>query len=131
MTWYDFSFATYKVNTADYSGNDLTGVPGHTVLLGIDLEARPGMYVQASVNRTSAIPLNDANDQYADPYTLVQGRIGWKRALKGEKGIDIFLGVDNALNQGYSLGNDINAFGRRFYNPAAVRNYYGGLRFSF
>jgi iron complex outermembrane receptor protein len=31
----------------------------------------------------------------------------------------------------YSLGNDINAFGRRYYNPAPERNYFAGLRVSF
>lgn len=128
---YQFTFTDYKSGNNDFSGNDLTGVPGQTILGGIDLDTRNGFYVQGTVNYTSRLPLNDANDQYADAYTLVQGRIGWKMARKNGHTIDLFLGIDNALNQAYSLGNDINAFGRRYYNPSATRNYYGGVRFSF
>lgn len=128
---YDFTFTDYKSGNNDFSGNDLTGVPGQTYLGGIDLGTRPGLYVQGTVNHTSRLPLNDANDQFADAYTLLQGRIGWKRTRKNTRTIDLFVGIDNVLNQAYSLGNDINAFGRRYYNPSATRNYYGGVRFSF
>lgn len=128
---YQFTFTDYKSGNNDFSGNALTGVPGQTILGGIDLYTRPGLYVQGTVNHTSRLPLNDANDQYADAYTLLQGRVGWKLVGRNSRGVDLFLGIDNALNQAYSLGNDINAFGRRYYNPSATRNYYGGVRFSF
>lgn len=131
MTYYKFRFTDYKSGNLDFSGNALTGVPVQTVLGGIDLETKHGFYVQGTVNHTSRLPLNDVNDQYADAYTLLQGRMGWKGVVRGSRAIDLFLGIDNALNQAYSLGNDINAFGRRYYNPAAIRNYYGGVRFSF
>jgi len=131
LTYYQFKFTDYKSGNSDFSGNALTGVPGHTVLGGVDLETKHGFYIQGTVNYTSRLPLNDANDQNADAYTLLQGRVGWKRARRDLRTIDLFFGIDNALNQAYSLGNDINAFGRRYYNPAATRNYYGGVRFSF
>ena len=131
LTYYQFKFTDYKSGNSDFSGNALTGVPGHTVLGGVDLETKHGFYIQGTVNYTSRLPLNDANDQYADAYTLLQGRVGWKRARRDSRIIDLFFGIDNALNQAFSLGNDINAFGRRYYNPAATRNYYGGVRFSF
>ncbi len=51
--------------------------------------------------------------------------IHWKQAK-----LNIFCGIDNLLNQNYSLGNDINAFGGRYYNPAPSRNYYAGINFS-
>ena len=39
------------------------------------------------------------------------------------------IGVDNLLDETYSLGNDINAMGNRYFNPAAPRNYYAGMKF--
>jgi iron complex outermembrane receptor protein len=39
----------------------------------------------------------------------------------------VFAGIDNALDEKYSLGNDLNAFGGRYYNAAMPRNYYAGL----
>jgi iron complex outermembrane recepter protein len=31
------------------------------------------------------------------------------------------------LNETYSLGNDLNVFGGRFYQPSPTRNYYLGV----
>jgi iron complex outermembrane receptor protein len=42
--------------------------------------------------------------------------------------LNFSAGVDNLLNQTYSLGNDINAFGGRYFNAAAKRNYFVGLQ---
>ncbi|MEQ9413093.1 MAG: hypothetical protein RIF39_04650 [Cyclobacteriaceae bacterium] len=43
--------------------------------------------------------------------------------------INFFAGGDNLLDKTYSLGNDLNAFGGRYFNAAAGRNYYAGLQF--
>jgi iron complex outermembrane receptor protein len=70
--------------------------------------------------------LNDANSVYADRYQLLQAKLGyrWKNTTSS---FDIFFGVDNLLNQSYSLGNDINALGNRYYNAAAGRNVFAGI----
>jgi iron complex outermembrane receptor protein len=41
--------------------------------------------------------------------------------------LEVYFGADNLLNQKYSLGNDLNAVGNRYYNPSPLRNYYAGL----
>jgi iron complex outermembrane receptor protein len=130
-TFFNFKFTDYKVNTADYSGNDLTGVPSKTILAGGDFIFAKGLYWNTTFNYTSTLPLNDMNDMYADDYRLWQSRVGIKWKSRGHFTMDIFAGIDNAANELYSLGNDINAFGRRYFNPAAARNYYGGIRMIF
>ena len=45
--------------------------------------------------------------------------------------LEVFVGADNILDEKYSLGNDVNAFGGRYFNAAAPRNYYGGVNVSF
>jgi iron complex outermembrane receptor protein len=40
----------------------------------------------------------------------------------------VYAGIGNLLNEKYSLGNDLNAIGNRYYNAAAPRNYYVGLK---
>jgi iron complex outermembrane receptor protein len=42
----------------------------------------------------------------------------------------LFAGIENAFDVTYSLGNDINAAGGRYYNAAPGRNYYGGVSLS-
>jgi iron complex outermembrane receptor protein len=56
--------------------------------------------------------------------------VGWKRNFRTVQ-LEIFAGIDNGLNQLYSLGNDINAVGNRYYNPAPARNYFGGIVLGF
>ncbi|QIL77496.1 hypothetical protein [Hymenobacter sp. HDW8] len=42
--------------------------------------------------------------------------------------MDIFAGLENATNRRYSLGNDLNAFGQRYFQPAPGRNWYSGVQ---
>jgi iron complex outermembrane receptor protein len=72
---------------------------------------------------TDALPLNDANTVYADSYYLLGARAGYQH-----KRFEVYLGGENLLDERYSLGNDLNAAGGRFYNVAAGRSFYGGVR---
>jgi iron complex outermembrane receptor protein len=130
-TFFNFKFTDYKVNNNDYSGNELTGVPSQVSLTGLDVFLSGRFYLNGTFNYTSRLPLTDANDVYADDYRLWQGKAGWRHRWKPSLVTDLFLGIDNAGDELYSLGNDINAFGRRYYNPAPKRNYFAGLRVSF
>jgi iron complex outermembrane receptor protein len=73
------------------------------------------------------VPLNDANTAYADAYNLVGGKIGFQKWVENRWRFRVNLGVDNLLNTKYSLGNDLNAAGGRYYNAAPGRNYYVSL----
>jgi iron complex outermembrane receptor protein len=76
------------------------------------------------------MPLDDANSAYAGAYQLVGGRIGYSTTVQ-QLNLTVFTGVDNAFNAKYSLGNDINAAGGRYYNAAATANYFVGLTVNF
>jgi iron complex outermembrane receptor protein len=125
-----YRFKSYEQSGVDFSGKELTGVPRNIWVSGLDLDTKAGIYLNASLNATSAIPLNDANSVYADKYQLVQAKLGY-RVKNTNSSLDIFCGVDNLLNQSYSLGNDINALGNRYYNAAAGRNIFAGVIYRF
>lgn len=125
-----YQFVTYKQGSIDYSGNKLTGVPRSTNMIQATVSTHNNYYLNLGLQLTSAIPLNDGNTEMTDPYQLLQLRIG--RTFKIRRSpVEIFAGGDNLLNQLYSLGNDINAAGGRYYNPASTRNWYTGIRISF
>ncbi|MCF8342312.1 MAG: TonB-dependent receptor [Chitinophagaceae bacterium] len=126
-TGYDFRFANYKVNATDFSGNQLTGVPNKVLVSGLDILLPHGFYENTRYTYTSGLPLTDLNDVFANSYSLWQGSIGWKHNYKKTE-FEIFGGVDNIGNETYSLGNDLNAVGKRYYNPAPSRNYFAGIR---
>lgn len=125
-----YRFEDYQQSGIDYSGKNLTGVPRTIWVTGMDIEIRNGVYLNTSVNVTGSLPLTDANDVLADAYQLVQLKLGYRTGQK-KRLFDWFFGVDNLLNQRYSLGNDINALGKRYYNPAPGRNLFAGVRCRF
>jgi len=126
-----FKFDHYLDRTIDLSGKDLTGVPKNVIVTSIDLQLPKGFYIFLQYNYTSKIPLTDANTVYAKDYHLIQSKIGWKELRIGNIPVEIFAGADNLLNQKYSLGNDLNAAGGKYFNAATTRNFYGGLNMHF
>jgi iron complex outermembrane receptor protein len=134
-TFNNFTFRNYikrKGNeNIDYSGNDLTGTAPNISVSTFDLELKQGFYFNFTYNFTDKIPLNDANTVYSRNYQLISLKSGWKIKIKQKHIIEIFVGIDNLLNEKYSLGNDLNPFGGRYYNAAPIRNYFGGLKVNF
>jgi iron complex outermembrane receptor protein len=137
-TYNYYRFKGYAKNSQDYSGNKLTGVPPNIVVGGVDAQVAKKFYANVTLNFVDKIPLNDANSQYSGAYILAGTRMGFRSALplpagrqRGKLFMDLFAGVDNATNKRYSLGNDLNAAGNRYYNAAAGRNFYVGLKISF
>ena len=127
-TYSHFLFDKYENSGTAYSGNWLTGVPKNIVVTGLtfNFSQALNLYLQSTI--TSRIPLNDANSVYADQYQLLQARLGWKGIRLEKVSTELFVGGDNLFDQHYSLGNDINAFGGRYYNAALLRNFYFGLQ---
>lgn len=124
-----FEFRNYIQESDDYSGNELTGVPRNILVTGMELSLLNSFTFTAQYNFTDEIPLNDANSIYADSYNLVQAKLMWRTIVNNMHRLEIYTGVDNLLNEKYSLGNDINAYGNRFYNAAPERNYFAGITF--
>lgn len=128
-TFHHFRFDEYQKDESDFSGNELTGTAPHILVTTIDVKTKPGAYLFLSHNFTDAIPLNDENTVYSKGYNLVTLKVGWQPTQK--KNFDIYFGIDNLLDEEYSLGNDLNAFGDRYFEPSPERNYYAGLKFHF
>lgn len=125
----EYYFDDYVQDGVDFSGNKLTGVaPGYLSLL-LDVGTKVGFYMNTTVNYSEHTPLNDANTFYASSFWLLGARAGYKTRSTFLP-FEVFAGIDNAFDKKYSLGNDLNAAGNRFFNAAMGRNYYAGLRIS-
>ena len=130
FSYQPYRFDEYEIGNAVYSGNKVTGVPRTINVSGVDIKSRNNFYANVTFNNTSSIPLNDGNTVYAKYYHLLQMKIG-KQIILSKCAINVFAGADNLLNEVYSLGNDINALGGRYFNPAPERNFYAGASFRF
>jgi iron complex outermembrane receptor protein len=127
FTYSHFEFQNYRSGDQDYSGNQLTGVPRQVLASGLSLLLPRDLTLALQHQYVGRIPLNDANAFYADAYHLLQAKVRWQALTLRKTRLEFQAGADNLLNSRYSLGNDINAFGNRFYNPAPLRNFYAGL----
>ncbi len=126
-TYSRFTFRDYTVTSTSYSGNRLTGVPRHVFISSLQLKFPADLSVFAQHNYTSKIPLNDANSVYAGHYNLLQAKVSWQPLIGRKTRLEIFAAADNILNEKYSLGNDLNAVGNRYYNASPLRNYNLGM----
>ncbi|HEY8733442.1 MAG TPA: TonB-dependent receptor, partial [Puia sp.] len=126
----NFTYGDFKKNSVNYNGKHLPGVANNTFTGGVDLDSKPGIFLHLTYYYSDKMPLDDANSAYASAYQLVGGRIGYS-TNRPKLNMTVFAGVDNAFNVQYSLGNDINAAGGRFYNAAPRANYFVGLSISF
>ena len=127
----NYHFNDYVNDSKDYSGNLLTGVAPNVAVAGIDIILWQKFYINTTFNYVDHIPLNDANSEFASEYVLLGTRAGYKFLIKHKLPLEFFGGVDNLLDKRYSLGNDLNAIGGRYYNVATGRNFYFGIRISF
>jgi iron complex outermembrane receptor protein len=128
FTGHYFKFVNFVKGDNDYSGNDLTGVAPHTLVNQLDIKTKPGFYLNLTHQFVDDIPLNDANTVFQEAYHLMNARTGWRGNVGNAFDLELFLGVENLLNASYSLGNDLNPFGGRYFQPAATRNFYGGIK---
>ncbi|MDZ4714995.1 MAG: TonB-dependent receptor [Cytophagales bacterium] len=126
LTLNHYRFGNYINDGQDYSGNPLTGVAPFLAVVGIDMSTRSGLYTNITVNFVDRMSLNDAHTDFASSYFLLSARIGFRGPIRRIP-FDFFIGGDNLLDQRYSLGNDLNAFGRRYFNAAPPVNYVVGI----
>ena len=131
LTFSNFKFSDYANGEENYSGNRLTGVPERVIVSSgrIALPASLSLFLQH--NYTSKIPLNDLNNAFSEGCNLVQIKLSWNSLNRFTSNLELSAGLDNALNEKYSLGNDLNAFGGRYYNAAPARNFFIGINARF
>ena len=129
-SFYNFKFKNYQQNGNDFSGNDLTGVPQTTINSLLNFTFFKKLELDYSHIYTSKIPLNDANSVWSDINLI--GNIKFKFPVNFEKTrLNLYLQIQNLYNKNYVLGFDTNAFGSRYYNPAAKRNFILGMKVDF
>lgn len=125
-TVHDFRFKNYQPLDKDYSGNTLPGTSPLKIAADMDVEFKNGFVLKASTVYRNKIALNDANTAYANAYAVLNIRVGYTVSRPSCR-FSIFAGSENITNAVYSLGNDMNAFGGRYYNAAPGRTFFAGL----
>lgn len=127
LTLSKFNFGDYVNDGDDYSGNKLTGVPSTIVVNTLYAGLPKNLSLNIQHTYTSTIPLNDTNDVFADSFNLLQAKIDYTTKINKVR-LNLFFSADNILNEKYSLGNDINAYGGRYFNASPLVNFSFGAK---
>ena len=142
LTYSDFKFKDYKILnannevTANFDGNELTGVSPWVFNGGIDFETQYGIYINMNYYFNDKMPLNDGNTAYNPSYQLLNSKLGYKKRLGKSFELNIYGGIDNIFNEAYSSIVSLNAVGfagaqPAYFNPSPKRNGYAGFGFKY
>lgn len=132
----DHSFIEFIDDDANFSGNQLTGVPKQRRTSGIQLRLFENFYWNTTHQHVSAIPLTDAGNLFSEPYTVFNTRMGYQKKLSDRFTIGVDFGVNNLFDKVYAQSVLINTQGfggrePRYFYPGDERNYYGSIRLGY
>lgn len=127
-----FRFKDFIDGNADYSGNQLTGVPESQFNFGLDLTAKNGFSLKTSFRTMGKIPLNDANTKYSERYALLDIKSSYVFAIAKVLKTELNAGINNILDRKYAANILPNAVGfgsaaPRYFYPGNPVNYYAGF----
>jgi iron complex outermembrane receptor protein len=110
------------------AGNALPGVPKNQAYGQLSYK-QPRFYTYLEALYRAKVPVNDANSEFADAYTvfnlvgaLVQQGVGWR--------ISEYVRMDNVTDRNYVGSVIVNEGNGRFYEPSPRRNMSAGIQAS-
>ena len=129
-TWLDARFNKAFVNGSNATiraGNKLPGAPQHSLFA--DLEYRPiePLSVGLEMRAESKAYVDDLNSDAAPAYAVLHARIGYEFRM-GPAKMYLFGRIDNLLDKNYAGSVIVNDGNGRFFEPAAGRRLFVGLR---
>ena len=127
--------ASLSVTQAKYSfkdvnnnlGNALPGIPNSQIFLQLGYTLNNSLQLLVSAEHIGDLYANNSNTVKVDSFRRVRFQIG--KTLNFDKlEISFSGGINNLFNEQYFDNIRLNAFGKRFYEPAPGRNVYFGLQ---
>ena len=120
-------FEDFLIDNNNLADNLIPGIPSQMLDLDLIFKLSRGRSLIISNRLIGERYADNANETLISSYNLLN--IKYSKEIFSSS--EIFLGVNNAFNQEYFDNIRINAFGKRYYEPAPKRNFYFGINFSF
>jgi iron complex outermembrane receptor protein len=124
----DLRFTDYATEDAVYDGNRIPGVALHLGRLGAGLRAGP-VTVETELRAASDMFADDANTATADAWWVADLGIRAEAAWGGWR-LEPAAGIENLFGRRYIGAVAVNGANGRYYEPAAGRTVYAGVRLS-
>ena len=135
LTYMNYSFDEFVDDeNGDYSGNELTGVPDHTIDYAVNFNSTIGFYANLNWQNVGSMPMRDDNSIYSDAYNVVNLKLGYRKTI-GHFDINAYAGINNLLDEKYASMILVNAGSwtgpPRYYYSGLPINYYAGVRLGY
>jgi iron complex outermembrane receptor protein len=128
--WGNYGYIRPILREVPFSGNDIPGVARHKGTLGGDFDFGKGFLLNTRLNIVGPhYFISDWANQVdrLDEYYTADAKFSYSW-----KGLKAFIGVNNLFNQKYSEWGVTNATGTtQLFYPSPVRNYFGGISYTF
>jgi iron complex outermembrane recepter protein len=127
QTFSDFKYKTYTVNTTNFDGKILPGIPKNQGQLELRYLNPKGFFGIFQLRNVQKVYANDGNTAFSDSYKTVNLRVG-NTFTKTIWQFEPFSGVNNLFNAKYIANVLLNATADRFFEPAMGRYVFGGIK---
>lgn len=115
-----FIYQNYIKDGNDYSLYHLPGTPNFTLQGLLSIKTKSSLRIDYSHYYTDKMFLDDANKVIAPPSHFANLTFALS-SVPYLKNTELLFRISNLYNSALVLGYDINAFGKRYYNPAPMR----------
>jgi iron complex outermembrane receptor protein len=129
-TWLDARFNQAFVNgnnVAVQAGNRLPGVPQHSLFADVEYSPIEPLAVGLGMRLESKAYADDLNSDAAPGYAVFNAHAGYAFGA-GPAKMYLFGRIDNLLDKNYAGSLIVNDSNGRFFEPAAGRRLFVGLR---
>ena len=127
QTFSNFTYKTYSVNTTNFDGKILPGIPKTNTQIELRYGHSKGFFASIQGRNVSRVYANDGNTALADGYSVLNLRLGNTFSIKDFQ-IEPFAGVNNLTKTNYIANVQINAQSDRYFEPASLQYFFGGVK---
>ena len=114
-------------NATIRAGNQLPGVPRHSLFADIEYRPADALSLGLETRVESKAYVDDLNSDAAPGYAVFNARAAYEFRLRSTRMV-LFGRIDNLLNKNYAGSVIVNDGNARFFEPAAGRRFFAGLR---
>ncbi|MDR0207155.1 MAG: TonB-dependent receptor [Bacteroidales bacterium] len=115
-----------SVTTANYKGNQVAGLAPWVFNLGIDFDAKIGLYANINYGYRTSMSITSDGLNKTKPFGLLNMKIGYLKRIKGFE-IHLYVGANNMTCSQYYTMVFINQLPDSYIPGADRINFYGGV----
>jgi iron complex outermembrane receptor protein len=140
-TYSNFTYGDFKyqqlnsskdqIVEVDYTGKKVAGVPPLTLNAGFDLATKYGVYANMTYSYRDSVYYTSDNLNRANSYSLVNGKIGYRKVFANHYSIDAYFGANNITSLQYYVMLFVNQTPDVYLPGPTKINFFGGLNFKY